>query len=165
MEWLKSWLTAVTCAALAAALADALSPPGLPRRLAHFAGGLLILLAVLAPVRRLDEAELSQSLAKYRMEYEGYSEAFAAENEERMKSIIEEQTSAYISDKATALGIKDCQVTVQCRMVEGGFPAPEQVTVRGAGGEERAWQDLSRAITADFAVPPENQTLERTDVP
>lgn len=162
MEWMRGWLLAITCAAVIAALADALSPPGTPRKITRIAGGLLLLLAVLQPVKELSGAELSGYLEKYRAEYEGYAEAMAQTNEAAMKSIIEERTGAYIWDKATALGIRDCQVTVVCRVAEGGFPVPDTVTVRGAGSQT-AFEQLSHAIAVDFAVDSGRQTLERTD--
>lgn len=163
MEWMKNWLLAVTCAAVVVALADVLSPKGTPKKMVRLAGGLLLLLAVLSPVRQLENADLAGLLAQYRSQYSVYEEA-AAVNSDVMKSIIEEETSAYILDKATGLGIAPCVVEVSCHMDEGSFPVPEQVTVRGQG-EERAWSELSRAIAADFAIGPENQTFERTDVP
>lgn len=164
MEWMKSWLLAITCAAVIAAVADALSPQGTPKKLVRVAGGLLMLLAVLGPVKKLESADLADLLAKYQAQYSGYSEALAQANRDVMKDIIAEETSAYILDKAAALGVTDCTVTVTCRMTDEGFPVPETVTVRGRGSAQ-AWADLRRAITADFAIEPENQTFERTDAP
>lgn len=164
MEWLRSWLLSITCAAMIAALADALCPGGFPRKLIRSAGGLLLLLAVLGPIKQLDSRELSGILAKYQAQYGGYAETVAEENQGRTKAIIERQTAAYISDKAAALGIEEAQVWVTCRLTQEGFPAPQSVKVRGRG-DETAWDSLSRAITADFALEPEAQTLERTDVP
>ncbi len=164
MEWIKSWLLSITCAAVIAALASALCPDGFPKRLTRSAGGLLLLLAVLGPVRRLDNGELTDTLAKYRAQSDVAVETMAQENQEMCKAIIARQTAAYISDKATALGIQEPQVWVSCRMTGDGFPAPESVTVRGSGTDE-AWQVLQRAITADFGLENSAQTLERMDVP
>lgn len=164
MEWMRSWLLSITCAAMIAALADALCPNGFPRKLVRFAGGLLLLLAVLSPIKRLDGGELSDIFAKYQVQYGGYAETMTAENQERTKAIIAQQTAAYISDKAAALGIEKAQVRVTCRLTEEGFSVPESVEVRGKG-EQTAWDALSQAITADFALEPEAQKLERTEVP
>lgn len=164
VEWLRQWLLSITCAALIATLADALCPGGFPRKLTRLAGGLLLLLAALGPLVRLDEDLLSDSLAKYRFQQEGYTQAMSGQEQEMMKSIIAQQTAAYISDKAAGLGITQCRVEVRCRLTEEGFPAPETVRVEGCG-DEKAWQALSRAITADFAVEESAQTLERKDAP
>lgn len=164
MEWMKGWLFSVVCAAMVAAVADALSPKGLPKRLARYAGGLLVLLAVLGPVRQLDSNAIGDAMANWKGRYGEDAEVFAQQNTEAAKAIIEAQTAAYISDKAAGLGITQCRVEVRCRMTEEGFPAPETVRVEGCG-DEKAWQALSRAITADFAIEREAQTLERMETP
>lgn len=164
MEWLRSWLFSIVCVAMIAAVADALSPKGFPKQLARYAGGLLVLLAVLEPVKQLDTKVIGDAMADLKSQYGGYTEAFAQQNNEVTKAIIAQETAAYISDKAAGLGITQCRVEVRCRMTEEGFPAPETVRVEGCG-DEHAWQALSRTITADFAIEREAQTLERMDDP
>ena len=164
MEWIRNWLFSIVCAALVAAVADALSPKGFPKQLVRYAGGLLVLLAVLGPVKRLDSNAIGDAMANLKGRYSGYTEAFAQQNTEVTKAIIAEETAAYISDKAAGLGITQCRVEVRCRVTEEGFPAPDTVRVEGCG-DEKAWQALSRAITEDFAVEASAQTLERKDAP
>lgn len=164
MEWIRNWLFSIVCAALVAAVADALSPKGFPKQLVRYAGGLLVLLAVLGPVKRLDSNAIGDAMANLKGRYSGYTEAFAQQNTEVTKAIIAEETTAYISDKAAGLGITQCRVEVRCRVTEEGFPAPDTVRVEGCG-DEKAWQALSRAITEDFAVEASAQTLERKDAP
>ncbi len=165
MEGIRSWLLSITCAAMIAALADALCPAGFSRKLVRTAGGFLLLLAVLSPVTALRGTALGQALQTGGF-FSGESLwAGAEDSEEVRKDIIARQTAAYISDKAAALGIQEPQVWVSCRWTRDGFPAPETVRVRGSGTEE-AWQTLQSAITADFALEPSAQTLERMeDVP
>ena len=163
MEWIRSWLLSITCAAVIAALAVALCPEGFSRKLTRSAGGLLLLLAVLGPVRQLESGDMADILAKYRL-WPGDAIQTMAEDQEMRKAIIARQTAAYISDKAAALGIREPQVWVTCRLTQDGFPAPESVQVQGSGSQE-AWQALQRAITADFGLDESKQTLERTDVP
>ncbi len=160
MEWVKDWMLSVVCAALLAALAGALCPAGRGRKLTGLAGGLLLLFVMLKPLARLGAG--SEALAEFQNALTG--QAQTAEAEELRKDIIAQQTAAYISDKATALGIVDPQVQVRCRWTEDGFPAPESVQVRGSGDGE-AWRALQRAITADFGLDASHQMLERTDVP
>lgn len=164
MEWLRSWLLSVTAAALIAALTDVLCPQGYAKKLGHMAGGLLLLLAVLSPIGKLDSIRLADALAKYRLGREEAATAMAADNADLRKAIIARESAAYISDKAAALGIQDPEVWVECRMTPEGFPAPESVRVRGTGPDS-AWAALGRAITADFALEASAQTLERKDVP
>lgn len=165
MDWMSTWLVSITSAAILAALADALAPQGTPRRILRLACGLLLLLAVLGPVKKLEAADLTEIIEKYQGEYFGYEETLARQSEDMTKGIIEERAGAYILDKATGLGLKGCSVSVSCRTAEGEeFPVPWRVTVRGRGDEE-AWRALREAITSDFAIEVENQTFERVDAP
>ncbi len=159
MEWLRSWLLSITCAAMIAAIADALCPKGFPRTLTRMAGGLLLLLAALGPIRSLDGDALAQSVAQLGT---WNAQAETGEQEELIKSIIAQETAAYISDKAAALGIQEARVEVRCRLTEDGFPAPESVEVRGRGSQE-AWSKLEAALEADFALGQDARTLERMD--
>lgn len=160
MEWLRSWLLSVTCAAMIAAVADALCPKGFPKTLTRIAGGLLLLLAALGPIRALDEDALARGMAQLAAS----GGAVETETQEDMiKSIIAQETAAYISDKAAELGIEEAQVEVRCRMTEDGFPAPESVEVRGKGSQE-AWTRLEAALETDFALGQDSRTLERMDV-
>lgn len=162
MEWMKSWLFSIVCAAMVAAVAEALTPKGFPKQLVRYAGGLLVLLAVLTPVKRLDSRVFGNAIADWKGRYENAAETLAEQNIEVTKTIIAQETAAYISDKAAELGITQCRVEVRCRMTDRGYPAPESVRVEGCGAEE-AWQALSRCITADFAIEREGQTLERVE--
>lgn len=162
MEWLRSWLLSITCAAMIAAVADALCPGGFSKTLTRMAGGLLLLLAALGPLARLDETALADALAQLRQP--AGADAQAMTQDETIKSIIAQETAAYISDKAAALGIQEAQVEVRCRMTEDGFPTPESIAVRGKGSEE-AWSRLEEALAADFSLAEDERTLERMDVP
>lgn len=159
MEWLRSWLLSITCAAMIAAVADALCPKGFSKTLTRMAGGLLLLLAALGPIRSLDEDVLVRSVAQLA---EGGAVETAAQ-EDMINSIIAQETAAYISDKAAELGIEEARVEVRCRMSEDGFPMPESVEIRGRGSQE-AWARLETALEADFALGQDSRTLERVDV-
>lgn len=164
MDELKSWLLSVAAAALVASIAATLSPEGIPQKLAKFSGGLLLLLAMLSPLRALDDRSMEDLAEKYFFDAWETVQIQTPEDQDLVKSIIEQESAAYISDKAAALGVANSQVTVTCRISAEGFPTPEQVTVRGSG-EEAAWSALSEAITADFSLGKEAQRFERTDVP
>ena len=72
----------------------------------------MLLAAILNPLLKLDTTALTRALTEYKLELSAYSADLEEENEILMKDIIEEQSGAYIQDKAAALGI-DCQVTVE----------------------------------------------------
>ena len=130
------------------ALAEALCPDGNIRGILRLTGGLVLLAAVLNPLLKLDTEALGRALAEYKLDLSAYSTELEEENETLMKDIIEEQSAAYIQDKAAV-------------EAEGGgdWPVPTAVTITGALTAEQR-EALTRAIEADFAIPAERQTYE-----
>lgn len=163
MEILKNWVIGVTCAALLIAAADCVTPGGTVKKLGRLTGGLVLLLAMISPLLGLDYEALAIAMTESRGDLSGYSQEESDKlSAELMKTIIAEESGAYILDKATNLGVQ-CAVTVDCDVSEGNIPYPAAVTVVGAlSAEQRA--ALSRAIEADLAIPPEMQTFESGDV-
>ena len=160
MEVIRDWLVGITCAAMVVALAESLTPQGTIRKIGRFTGGLVLLLAVVQPVMKLDEGSLRQAMAEYKAALSIYDGTLEEENQTLMKGIIAEQSGAYILDKAAQQGIA-CQVTVQAAG-EGEWPVPETVTVQGTlTGEQR--EALERQIEADFAIPVQRQFYESGD--
>ena len=151
LELIRHWLVGITCAAMLVALAESLIPAGSIRRIARLTGGLVLLAAILNPLLKLDTTALTRALTEYKLE---------EENEILMKDIIEEQSGAYIQDKAAALGI-DCQVTVEADGEEE-WPIPQSVTVMGSLTAEQQ-EALERTIEEDFAIPAERQRYESGD--
>ena len=157
MELLRQWLTGVTCAAIIVALADSLMAGGTVRRIGRLAGGLLLLAAVVKPVLEVDLTVLSA--ASLRLEAEAVPAAEEA-GLDLMKSIIGEETGAYILDKAAELGISCQEVRITCAVEENGVPYPASVVLVGDLTEEEQAR-LSRRIEADLAIPAERQSYEK----
>lgn len=157
MELLRQWLTGVTCAAIIVALADSLMAGGTVRRIGRLAGGLLLLAAVVKPVLEVDLTVLSAG--SLRLEAEAVPAAEEA-GLDLMKSIIGEETGAYILDKAAELGISCQEVRVTCAVEENGVPYPASVVLVGDLTEEEQAR-LSRRIEADLAIPAERQSYEK----
>ena len=160
LELIRHWLVGITCAAMLVALAESLIPAGSIRRIARLTGGLVLLAAILNPLLKLDTTALTRALTEYKLELSAYSADLEEENEILMKDIIEEQSGAYIQDKAAALGI-DCQVTVEADGEEE-WPMPQSVTVMGSLTAEQQ-EALERTIEEDFAIPAERQRYESGD--
>ena len=157
LDLIRSWLVGITCAAMIVALAEGLTPPGAVRKIGKLTGGLVLLVAILQPLVKLDTTALSRSLAQYKLDLSAYSAELEEENGDLMKAIIEEQAGAYIVDKAAELGIS-CTACVEAEG-EGDYPVPRAVTIWGGlTGEQR--ETLTRQIEADFAIPAERQKYE-----
>lgn len=158
IELIKNWLLGVTCAAMVVSLAEGLTPPGTVRKIGRLTGGLVLLLAILQPILRVDSGTMAQSLAEYRAAMSNYSVELEETDLELMKGIIAEQSGAYILDKAMGLGIT-CTVEVRTEPGEGAYPVPWSVTVRGNLSPEQQTA-LTRQIEADFAIPAERQSYQ-----
>ena len=156
VDLIGGWLVGVTCTAMLVALAEGLVPAGAGRKICRLTGGLVLLLAMVQPVLKLDGDALTGALTRYRLDLEDQRQTLEEENSQVMQAIIEEQAGAYIQDKAQELGI-DCQVEVTAQGED--YPIPQTVTIRGSlTGKQR--EALTRAIETDFAIPAQRQIYE-----
>lgn len=160
IEVIRNWLIGVTAAAIVVALAEGVAPDGAVKKIGKLAGGLLLIVAVIQPLVGLDYEAMAGILTDYRVETEGYSAALEIENERLMKNIIEEQTGAYIQDKAAELGA-ECTADVTCQADDDGNFYPASVVVYGEL-DQKLQNTLSRTIEGDLAIPVEHQRYERT---
>jgi len=154
MDALRDWLLGVTAAALAVALAQALAPEGPVKRIGKLAGALVLLLAVLRPLVRLD----AEAMARAALAWEGPGvQAQVGAGEELMDELIAERAAAYIADKGEALG---CRVTAQVTVSAGedGWSVPWSAQIAGTW-TERQRRALSRALAEDLEIPEERQTF------
>lgn len=74
MEVIRDWLVGITCAAMVVALAESLTPQGTIRKIGRFTGGLVLLLAVVQPVMKLDEAPCANPWQSIRLRYRSTTE-------------------------------------------------------------------------------------------
>jgi len=149
MAALRQWLLGVIACAMLVRLADQLCPKGTARLPVRFAGGLLLLLAMLRPVGLAEAADGAWA--------DGYREAVSQLEielggawESSFSDGIAERLAAYIEDKAEGMGAPvRAEVTMETR---GGTPVPERVTLYGAyDGALSAW------IAGELGVAKERQ--------
>ena len=105
MEWFRQWLIGITVAAMLNATAKNLMPKGVVRQIGGLTGGVVILLAMLQPIYRLEESRLSEVFSPY-INVQSHTTAMAINTDSLMKDIIESECSAYIQDKAKELGLE-----------------------------------------------------------
>lgn len=158
---LKQWILGIACAAMIGALAEALVPAGRVKKAGRLALGLLLLLAAVKPLGRLNFDALAGTLESYRPDGAVYEAALEEKSGAVLKAVIEERTNAYISDKAKTLGI-DCAAEVTYYYGPDGEVRPEAVVVRGEFTESQQGE-LSRALEGELGIPVEKQSFERTE--
>ncbi|MBQ1675059.1 MAG: stage III sporulation protein AF [Oscillospiraceae bacterium] len=149
MELFRGWLLGIVATALILAVIYTLVPSGKFRTTARFTGGLVLLLAVLGPLGRLNPG-WDMTFSDYADQIQRQIDGYRTENLDKTRNIIAGQIAAYISDKGKEMGI-DCHPTVTTRL-EDGVPLPDTVTMDIPLNES-----LAACITADLGIPRERQ--------
>lgn len=162
MEFMRSWIISITVSAMIIALAEGMMPSGTVKKIGKLTGGLVLMLGILQPIVRMDYEELFQAangLSEITLEEQAKQQEG---NEEMMKSIIEDELSAYVLDKAQSLGIS-CRVSVHCVAGEGGVSVPEKAEVRGCLSREER-QQMEQVLSKDLGILKEKQTYINEEV-
>ncbi len=152
---LRSYLLGLCAAALLAAIVMGLSEKTPVKRVVTMCCGLLMAAAVFRPIAQVDPAQLSQSLARIRMQAEQMKTGIEVKNRDLVAAIIKEKSEAYILDKASELGI-----TLTADVTLGGdmtYPYPESVILTGRADAQTMLR-LERHIEAELGIPKEKQT-------
>ena len=159
MGLVRRWLLGVTAAALVLALAEALAPEGSVKKVCRLAGGMALLLAAAGPVlEALDGNLLAGAVEGWRDRSQRYERELEENNERLYLAIIEEETAAYVMDKARELGF-ECAVEVTCGYDENGVPCPWEVAARGQWAPEQRAR-LERLLEEELGVPARRQYYE-----
>ena len=152
MAGIRQWMLGIVLTAFAGGLARQLVPKGREQALVRMAGGLLLTLAILRPLTRLDLTQAAFHPETLQDQAAAQAEIYRGEQQDALTRVIEEKTEAYICDKADRLGLT-CTVTVTAAAGDSGVPLPDTVTLHG-GGYSAA---LASWIEEEVGVPPEKQ--------
>ena len=160
-ELLRNWLYALAGASIVCALATALTPEGRWRRITQLVCWLVMVVALISPLRAFDVGGYGEELSKYQTaaaEAAGKSEDI---DSSLNRTIIEEQCQAYILDKAKSAGA-DMDAAVTARWSTEGFWYPYEVKMTGSCGE-KAKSELAGLMESELGIPEERQYWSDTD--
>lgn len=150
MTILRSWLLGVVACALLVSACEQLTDGGTMKKIVRFVGGMLLMLALLRPLLRIDLTELAVNAGAYREAVAQLEEELDAQRQRELSARIAAQTGAYIEDKAASLGASiRAVVTTEER---GGVPLPASVTLYG---EENA--EIGAYIERELGIAKEDQ--------
>lgn len=149
----RSWLSSIAAVTLLLTVVQTLVPEGTLRKITGFTGGLLLLAALLQPVLKTDLGRLRLDFSDYEEAIEARSAELDAAGKEELAAIIAGRTSAYISDKADALGLA-VEARVETEPGEDGeTPLPASVVLTGPYSRELAdWIAGELGILAERQV-------------
>lgn len=130
-DWIRDWVLGLTAAALVCAAALELTPKGPVKGVTKAVCGIVLALAMLRPLLRLDSAAWALHMAEYRAAAEALTGEGLALPERLDRSGIERELEAYILAKAEALGapLRGAQVTL--RWNTAGVWTPVAVSLEG----------------------------------
>lgn len=159
MGGIRQWLLGVTATALVLALAEALAPEGSVKKVCKLAGGLALLLAAVGPaLGLLDGGWITQAAEGWRGRAQSCEQELEDRRDQFYLTIIEEETAAYVMDKARQLGF-DCEAEVTYGYDEDGAPCPWEVAARGAWTQKQR-EELARLLEEELGVPAQRQYYE-----
>lgn len=125
----------------------ALSPGGKVQKVARFCGGLLLFLAVVTPLTRVDINGSFQEFQDYCAQLSEPSDEQKQTSGDITKKLVISQSEACIKNQAKTLGAK-VEVTVTCRSKDG-LSVPSKVSVVGDITRSQQ-QKLTRWIGKSF---------------
>ena len=152
MEHLRTWILGLAGAALLCAVCTELTPSGSVKTVQRAVCGVVMSLALVSPLLKLDFDGYSLHLASYRKQ----AEEIAAQGKEITDSLsrtyIQEQCQAYILDKARLSGANVTSASVELRWSGEGVWYPVAAEIEGT--YDRA---LAEKIEEELGIGRENQ--------
>lgn len=154
LQWLGKYFICIAAAGLLTAVASACVPEN-GRAAVRFAGGLLVLLAVLMPLKKAGSAAVSERIAGYEAAYS--SMLYEAENASRESAagILSRLAAAEIEKYALGLGA-ECRVNVLALADTNGILSLYSASVEYVSGSGEA-EAISDYIESSLGIPRERQ--------
>ena len=156
MSVFRTWLFGIVAAAMVLSILYALIPKGALLTIAKCTGGLVMLLVVLRPLLTLDMDSLRWQYEAWEGAIQQQTEAYTDANRQEMAAIIQQETAAYISEKAAALGLA-CHPEVVCQL-QDGVPFPAEVAM-----DIPKDAALARLIAEDLGIDEAHQRWRETE--
>lgn len=154
---LHSWLTAIICSALICALAISLTPKGRAHSAMKLLCGLVMITAIISPLKVLDLSEYSECLTKYSSRADELAEDACDYEDKLNRTIIEDECAAYILDKAESYGAKLNSVSVTAEWSMDGFWYPCACDIVYSCSDE-LMSAISFSVEAELGITKERQT-------
>lgn len=153
MQFVQNWITSIAAVTLIVSVIGALCPKNAAGRAVTLASLLLMTATLLSPISRVDVSALSDEMEKYSHEAEKRYEKLLDEQENIKEKLIEENTRAYILQRAESSGI-ECDITVQCK---DGAPHTVYITAEN----ETELVAASELVEKELGISREYQRLEK----
>ncbi len=152
MEFIHSWVSAIAAVTMMMAVVSVLTPKNSAGRAVMFCGSIIMTVVLVSPIKKLDVAALSGYSARFEKEVERRAEQVSRQNEKLRKDIIEENTRAYILQRAESMGIS-CDLDIEC---SDDVPYTAVVCVKN----KDVVPAVSGLLEMEVGIPSARQTFE-----
>lgn len=145
MDFLRNWIVAICAVSIICAIVQAIVPKNAVYGNVKMVSSLLLVCAMLSPLKKLDLSEFRAVSQKMNVEITDKTSAIDEENRKIKQNIIEERLSAYILKRATQNG-DVLRVSVKCK-----DELPESVAITAKNG--RLSESTLRMIEQECGIP------------
>ncbi len=160
--FLHNWLYALLGTSIICSVAMALTPAGKQRKVTALVCGVVIICALIAPFKKLDMTQYAKNLELYRARGDELTVKAGEINNELSRTIIEEQSGAYILDKAASFGIDVSAKVTASRSGDDGSFYPYEADISCENPEEGR-KKLAGTIEAELGIPEARQHWSAND--
>ncbi len=158
LNLLRSWILGLAGAAVFCAVMTEICPKGAVKNIVKVLCGIVMAIALISPVLKLDMPGYSMNMAKYRLRGEEIAAAGREMSDNMSRTIIEEDCRAYILDKGAALGAEITDAVVKLKWSGEGFWYPVECEIWG-----EYYEPLSRLIESELGIMKENQKWSKDE--
>lgn len=153
MDGIKGYIYGIICASLICGIFVGFSSQkGVSSVYIKQIVGMIMVIVLISPLRSLDIQQLPQWFSDYQQDGQSIADIGQQTANSYRREIITQQTSAYILDKATSLGL---DISVEITLDEE-MGCPWEVRLEGTASPY-AKQRLGKIIAQELAVPEERQ--------
>lgn len=161
-ELIRSWVLGITGMSLVTSAVMALTPKGRVKKTVSLVCGLGMIVVLISPIMDFDYSSFAGYMTDYNFNLDGMGKKLDEENERLTRLIIQEETSAYILDKAKSAGAQNAKISVETKLDEDGAWYPWEVTVEGEFTIEQRVK-IQSTIEGDLGIPAERQYWSTDD--
>ncbi|NLV85715.1 MAG: hypothetical protein GX025_00645 [Clostridiales bacterium] len=154
--FLGDWVKAIAGAAIICGAAISITPKGSVKNVLKLICGLVLVCSMAGPLINPSGELLSMSVSEYRQRAKEIAQQGENETNSLNRRFIEEEISAYISDKALDMGESIQDVSVSMNWSKEGFWYPAFVTIQGEVSETGK-KRLESLIEGEIGLAKENQ--------
>jgi hypothetical protein len=152
VEALRTWILGLAGAAVFCAVCTELTPQGSVKSVQKMLCGVVMTLALVSPLLKLDMGKYSLNLARYRQAAEEIGASAEEISDSLSRTFIAEKCAAYILDKARLSGAEVTDAVVSVRWSGEGVWYPVSAEIYGIYN-----RTLSEKIEEELGISEENQ--------